>query len=143
MRAPKTAFPRCAPRSTPPQPSLRLNRPLQMTSRRDSPLTSPSRALGPLVIVTSLIGSTGDVYFNKFDQVCGELRRDRKDRAFRRVLKTTIVLAFHPWQSRPLTTLGVAFRADSGDTIGQLTRVNSYLANLAVGARVRAHAAIY
>ena len=42
----------------PPQPSLRLNRPLPMTSRRDYPLTSPSRALGPLVIVTSLIGST-------------------------------------------------------------------------------------
>jgi hypothetical protein len=31
---------------------------LPMTSRRDYPLTSPSRALGPLVIVTSLIGST-------------------------------------------------------------------------------------
>jgi hypothetical protein len=30
-----------------------------MTSRRDYPLTSPSRALGPLVIVTSVIGSTG------------------------------------------------------------------------------------
>jgi hypothetical protein len=30
-----------------------------MTSRRDYPLTSPSRALGPLVILTSLIGSIG------------------------------------------------------------------------------------
>jgi hypothetical protein len=58
MRVSKTAFTRCAPRSTPLQPSLRLNRSLPMISRRDYPLTSPSRALGPLVIVTSLIGST-------------------------------------------------------------------------------------
>ena len=38
--------------------SLRLNRPLPMISRRDYPLTSPSKAFGLLVIVTSLIGST-------------------------------------------------------------------------------------
>src|SRR5438477_9155807 len=59
MRVPKAAFTRCVPRSPPLQPNLRLNRPLPLTSRRDYPLTSPSRALRPLVIVTSLIGSTG------------------------------------------------------------------------------------
>jgi hypothetical protein len=58
MRVPKTAFTRRAPRYTPLQSNLRLNRPLPMTSRRDYPLTSPSRALGPLVIVTSLVRST-------------------------------------------------------------------------------------
>jgi hypothetical protein len=56
MRVPKIAFTR---RSTPLQPNLRLNRPLPMASRRDYPLTSPLRARGPLIIVTSLIGSTG------------------------------------------------------------------------------------
>jgi hypothetical protein len=44
---------------------------LPMTSRRDYPMTSPSRALGPL-IVTSLIGSTGTY------QLARGLRRIKK-----------------------------------------------------------------
>ena len=62
MRVPKTALTRCAPQSTPIQPSLRLNRPpaddLEARLPPDLALEGP-RALGPLVIVTSLIGSTG------------------------------------------------------------------------------------
>jgi hypothetical protein len=69
MRVSKTAFTRYAPLFTPLQPSLRLNRPLPTTSRRDYPLTSPSRALGPLVIVTSVIGSTDSMSSLRDDSI--------------------------------------------------------------------------